>query len=439
MTHIAKGANAPVPTAPLRIAVGGRQVPGAPLVEAAALLLDAAGAVRRDADLVFRGLPAHPSGALRHLGTGDGDGQVAEWLELDLPRVEANVRRILIAGYCDGAAFGAVPGLYAQVVAADGSPVTHYDVTDATTETAFVLGEFYRRDGGWRFRAVGQGYDTGLAGLARDFGGGAAWTAPGPNGRPASGPTPLDGVTKATAGPIPEAGPDGTGKPFPHAPVVTSKAIPGPVPAPVPAGAPPAWGPFLDFEPLVHRGKGATTLTVDLPFPPNSDPVILQARLTDGHFRFLRVLPLGLDDVDAVFNNDLPEHHGRALLVPPPAGGPLKLEVAHSGNWELTVLPLTAARPLTPGTTRGSGREVFLHTGPAAELKVKASDRGSGWFRLHAHRGDGPGALREPAERLVHAWIGKRVREKPRIPEGPLLVVIDKSRHHWEFTVTPLA
>ncbi|MFD6849383.1 hypothetical protein ACFWC2_29235, partial [Streptomyces diastaticus] len=38
-------------------------------------------------------------------------------------------------------------------------------------------------------------------------------------------------------------------------------------------------------------------------------------------------------------------------------------------------LPLTAARPLTPGTTRGSGREVFLHTGPAAVYAPR-------WLRL---------------------------------------------------------
>jgi stress response protein SCP2 len=28
----------------------------------------------------------------------------------------------------------------------------------------------HRRDGGWRVRAVGQGWADGLAGLARDFG-----------------------------------------------------------------------------------------------------------------------------------------------------------------------------------------------------------------------------------------------------------------------------
>jgi stress response protein SCP2 len=39
-----------------------------------------------------------------------------------------------------------------------------------STERAVVLVEFYRREATWRIRAVGQGYDDGLAGLARVFG-----------------------------------------------------------------------------------------------------------------------------------------------------------------------------------------------------------------------------------------------------------------------------
>ena len=51
-----------------------------------------------------------------------------------------------------------------------GRPLATFEITDATTETAFVFGELYRRAGGWKFRAVGQGYASGLGGLAADFG-----------------------------------------------------------------------------------------------------------------------------------------------------------------------------------------------------------------------------------------------------------------------------
>jgi len=54
---------------------------------------------------------------------------------------------------------------------ADGAELARYDLTeDASTETAMVFGEVYRQGGDWKFRAVGQGYASGLAGIARDFG-----------------------------------------------------------------------------------------------------------------------------------------------------------------------------------------------------------------------------------------------------------------------------
>ncbi|MEV0179382.1 TerD family protein [Streptomyces sp. NPDC050625] len=205
MTHITKGANTPVPAGPLRVAVCRRNVPGTPVVDASALLLDAAGKVRGDADLVFYNQPAHPSGAVRHTGAGEGDGMLAEWLEVDLPRVEPEIQRVLIAGSCDGGVFGQVPGLYVQAVTADGALVVHYAVTDASSETAFVLGEFYRRNGQWKFRAVGQGYASGLAGLATDFGIAVEQPTPTPAPAPAPAPVPVPPPPRRTPRPTPSA------------------------------------------------------------------------------------------------------------------------------------------------------------------------------------------------------------------------------------------
>jgi tellurium resistance protein TerD len=54
---------------------------------------------------------------------------------------------------------------------ADGNEMARYDLSeDASTETAMIFGELYRGDDEWKFRAVGQGYSAGLAGIARDFG-----------------------------------------------------------------------------------------------------------------------------------------------------------------------------------------------------------------------------------------------------------------------------
>ncbi|MFD9903434.1 TerD family protein, partial [Streptomyces sp. NPDC059063] len=40
----------------------------------------------------------------------------------------------------------------------------------ATTERTMILAEIYRRGDSWRLRAIGQGYDHGLAELARSYG-----------------------------------------------------------------------------------------------------------------------------------------------------------------------------------------------------------------------------------------------------------------------------
>ncbi|MER6267561.1 TerD family protein [Streptomyces sp900105755] len=208
-----KGSNTPVPTAALRVELGWRSGSGAPDADASALLL-VAGKVRSDGDFVFYNQPAHPSGAVRHEGKRRSGDLVTDTLLVDLARVETPIERIVLAASADGGTFGQVPGLYVEVRnAADGSVVARFDSTGATVETAFVLGELYRRQGGWKFRAVGQGYSSGLAGLATDFG----ITVDEPQ-HPVQPPMPLG----APPAPVPA--------PTPVAPPVPA---PAPVPAPV--------------------------------------------------------------------------------------------------------------------------------------------------------------------------------------------------------------
>ncbi|MGW0507983.1 TerD family protein [Streptomyces olivaceoviridis] len=165
-----KGSNTPVPATGLRVEVGWRSGPGVPDADASALLL-VAGKVRSDGDFVFYNQPAHASGAVRHEGKRTAGGRVTDTLWADLARVEGAVERIVLAASADGGTFGQVPDLYVEVTdAASGQVVARFDSPGATVETAFVLGEFYRRQGGWKFRAVGQGYSSGLEGLATDFG-----------------------------------------------------------------------------------------------------------------------------------------------------------------------------------------------------------------------------------------------------------------------------
>lgn len=167
---MSKGSNTPVPTTALRVDVGWRSGPGVPDADASALLL-AGGKVRSDSDFVFYNQPAHSSGAVRHEGKRDAGGRVTDTLLVDLTRVEPGIETVILAASCDGGAFGQVPDLYIEVKdSASGTVAARFDSTGATTETAFVLGEFYRRQGAWKFRAVGQGYSSGLEGLATDYG-----------------------------------------------------------------------------------------------------------------------------------------------------------------------------------------------------------------------------------------------------------------------------
>ncbi|MFJ3234952.1 TerD family protein [Streptomyces sp. NPDC086787] len=165
-----KGSNVPVPTTALRVELGWRPGPGVPDADASALLL-AAGKVRSDGDFVFYNQPAHTSGAVRHEGKTNTGTRITDTLLVDLARVEDGIERVVLAASADGGTFGQVPDLYIEVQdAGRGGVVARFDSAGATVETAFVLGEFYRRQGAWKFRAVGQGYSSGLEGLATDFG-----------------------------------------------------------------------------------------------------------------------------------------------------------------------------------------------------------------------------------------------------------------------------
>ena len=233
-----KGANVPVAARSVRVELGWRSTGGVPDVDASALLL-VSGKVRSDADFVFYNQPAHGSGSVRHDGKRTVGGAVTDTLSVDLERVEPAIDRIVLAASVDGGTFGRVPGLYVRIVdAGSGSELARYDSTDATVETAFILGELYRRQGAWKFRAVGQGYGSGLEGLATDFG----ITVDEPQRPAPQAPVPAPTV-RAPAPPAPTVR-----APAPPAPTIASQPTmpsmptasftPTPPPAPVPAAPP---------------------------------------------------------------------------------------------------------------------------------------------------------------------------------------------------------
>ncbi|MEU3461031.1 VWA domain-containing protein [Streptomyces sp. NPDC006733] len=164
---LGKGANVPVAATAVRAVLTWDSGPGVPDVDASALLLTGSGRVRSDADFVFYNQPEHPTGAVRHVGSAASGEDV---VDVELGRVEPGIERVVLGASADGGTFGQVPGLRLRLLdRATGAELARFDMT-ATTETAFLGGELYRRGDGWKFRAVGQGYASGLAGLAQDFG-----------------------------------------------------------------------------------------------------------------------------------------------------------------------------------------------------------------------------------------------------------------------------
>ncbi|AOP47031.1 TerD family protein [Streptomyces lydicus] len=226
-----KGGNVPVPAPAVRVELGWQPAPGTPDVDASALLL-VSGRVRDDADFVFYNQPVHASGAVRHEGKRPAGGALTDTVTVALASVEPAVDKVVLAASADGGTFGSVPGLSIRVLdEASGAELARFDSHDATTESAFVLGELYRRQGAWKFRAVGQGYDTGLAGLATDFG--ISVEEPAAPPPPASAPVPAPVTPPTTPPAAPPAPPLPTGQPAASIPPPPGQPAPAPAPAPV--------------------------------------------------------------------------------------------------------------------------------------------------------------------------------------------------------------
>jgi tellurium resistance protein TerD len=148
-------------------------------LDASAILTNTDGKVSSDANFVFFNNLKSPDGSVEHTGdnlTGEGEGD-DESLLVDLSKVPANVDKIVFPVSIHeadnrGQTFGQVSNAFIRVAnQADGQELARYDLSeDASTETAMIFGELYRYGGEWKFRAVGQGYASGLRGIALDFG-----------------------------------------------------------------------------------------------------------------------------------------------------------------------------------------------------------------------------------------------------------------------------
>jgi len=148
-------------------------------LDASAFVLGPNGRVRSDADFIFYNQPRTPDGSIEHTGdnrTGAGEGD-DEQIKVNLEKIDPSVDKIAFTVTIHDAqvrrqSFGQVQNAFIRVVNEDtNKEVVRFDLTeDMSTETAMIFGELYRHNGEWKFKAVGQGYNGGLAAMCAQYG-----------------------------------------------------------------------------------------------------------------------------------------------------------------------------------------------------------------------------------------------------------------------------
>lgn len=146
-------------------------------LDSSVFLCRADGKVLNDSSFVFYGNLT--SDGVQHLGdnlTGEGDGD-DEVIKVDLTALNPSVEKLAVAVTIYESDkrhqnFGMVENSYIRVVdEASGTELLRYDLgEDYSVETAVIVAELYKKDGEWRFNAIGSGFSGGLAALCNNYG-----------------------------------------------------------------------------------------------------------------------------------------------------------------------------------------------------------------------------------------------------------------------------
>lgn len=142
----------------------------------AAILCDARGHAMSDQHFVFFNQLSSPELSVSDLDAAVGEDR--DQIQIDLSAVPADIDRIAVVLYAnEGPArrrtLGQLRRCLVRVVNAESNTelVRSEDFTsELTSETALAMGEIYRHHQEWKFKVIGQGYATGLAGIAADYG-----------------------------------------------------------------------------------------------------------------------------------------------------------------------------------------------------------------------------------------------------------------------------
>ena len=163
--------------------------------------LDSQGKLSDDRFMIFYNQKTAPQDAIVFSNEGSRSRFVTR---LDL--LPANIDKLVFTASSDDAVMRKLGASQLQLGDALAFPFTGSDFQD---EKALIVGELYRRDGVWRFGAVGQGFNGGLSALLKHFGGTEAdagnqsSASSGASATPVPPPVPVPTTAPAPAGPKP--------------------------------------------------------------------------------------------------------------------------------------------------------------------------------------------------------------------------------------------
>lgn len=126
--------------------------------------LDAHDKLADDRYMIFYNQLASPESAISL--SLNGDGAV---FRVNLDALPASIAKLVFTGAIDGA--GSMRNLGTSSLTLGNAASFPLSGADFSDEKAIIIGELYRRDGAWRFGAVGQGFNGGMAALLSHFGG----------------------------------------------------------------------------------------------------------------------------------------------------------------------------------------------------------------------------------------------------------------------------
>jgi tellurium resistance protein TerD len=142
-------------------------------LDASAFMLGENKKLPKDEFFVFYNNQKSPDGAVESSGDdltgGNSDGGDDETLMVDLSKVDPRIQEILFTVTIHEAEqrrqnFGQVRNSYIRIYNANtNEEIAKYDLDeDFSIETAVEFGRLYKRNGEWKFEAIGNGYKGGL-------------------------------------------------------------------------------------------------------------------------------------------------------------------------------------------------------------------------------------------------------------------------------------